>query len=55
MAEDRELAEAARKIDEAKVAAEEEKQSRPYGPDDDEPTPPRRPRQEANEEGFSPS
>lgn len=56
MAEDRELAEAARKIDEAKAAAEAEKRSRPYGPeDDDEPEPPRRPRQEANEEGFSPS
>jgi hypothetical protein len=50
MAEDRELAEVARKIDEAKAAADEEKRSRPYGPDD-EVTPPAR---EA-EDGASPS
>jgi len=50
MAEDRELAEVARKIDEAKAAAEQEKRSRPYGPDD-EVTPPER---EADEEA-SPS
>jgi hypothetical protein len=54
VADDRELAEAARKIDEAKAAAEAEKLSRPYGPDD-EPAPPREPRQETNEDGFAPS
>ncbi|MFL6124696.1 hypothetical protein [Actinophytocola sp.] len=54
MADDGRLAESARKIDEARAAAEEEKRSRPYGPDDEAP-PPREPRQEANEEGFSPT
>ena len=54
MANDRELAESARKIDEAKAAAEAEKRSRPYGADD-EPEPPREPQQESNDEGFAPS
>jgi hypothetical protein len=55
MAEDGRLAESARKIDEAKAAAEDEKRSRPYGPDDEDSPQPREPRQESNEEGFSPT
>jgi hypothetical protein len=52
MADDRQLAEVAKKIDEAKEAAEEAKRSRPNGPTDDEPE---APRQEADQQGFSPS
>jgi hypothetical protein len=50
MAEDHELDEVAEKITEAKAAAEQEKQSRPFGADD-EVTPP----ESAADEEASPS
>jgi len=52
MSDDQELAEAAEKLKEAKVAADEEKHSRPFGgTDEDDAGPP----QQENDEGFAPS